>query len=84
MFEQTLSLNPIFQLSEEECEWTLLLKVVMSSYPWSRNSHVQLCADADAHNLVRVSVQNLHWFRRQTHRSSTLQTWDENINNSTK
>lgn len=44
----------------------------MCSYPWSRHSHVQLRADADADHLIYVSVQHLNWFGAESHRSAAL------------
>ncbi len=43
------------------------------SHPWSRDRHVQLCADRHTHNFICVSVQHLQWLMGQTHRSTSLQ-----------
>lgn len=44
------------------------------SYPRSRHSHVQLCADTDADHLIYVSIQHLNWFRTESHRGAALVT----------
>lgn len=44
------------------------------SYPRSRHSHVQLCADTDANHLVYVSIQHLNWFGIESHRAAALVT----------
>lgn len=46
----------------------------VGSYPRSRHSHVQLCADTDADHLIDVSIQHLNWFGTESHRGATLVT----------
>lgn len=44
------------------------------SYPRSRHSHVQLCADTDTDHLIYVSIQHLNWFGTESHRGAALVT----------